>query len=204
MTADYLSTVAHNLRHLAMLTPPQPKRNLASHGTRIPMTEDDPYLGSRVRWGSIPEGRGGTMRTMQTMAQLAHEATHDPVFIKFARQFSGIQDLESWTRDHFVYQDEHEELIRTPRFMLEDMGRVSGTQVVGLQGDCDDVATFLAAAARVLGYPARLVAIRVNASSPDFEHVFAQANVQGEWATLDPTVDIGTDIRSLEDMIVQV
>jgi transglutaminase-like putative cysteine protease len=204
MNDVYLRTVATNLAHLRTLVPEQPKRNLASNATSLPMTEDDVVLNRQIKWGSIPEGRAGTYRTMQTMAALARQAATDPVFIKFARQFSGIDDLESWMRDHFTYRDEHEELIRTPRFMLEDMGRIAGPRVVGLEGDCDDAATFLSAAAKVLGYPARLVAIRYNAANPDFEHVFAQACANGEWVTLDPTVDVNTTIQSVEDMIVAV
>src|SRR5262245_39935598 len=166
----YMQTVAHNLSHLRVTVPQQPKRNLASNSATMPMTEDDVYLSRRIKWGQIPEGRMGTRRTMETMAQLARESARDPLFQKFVKQFTGLHDLERWTRDHFVYRDEHEELIRTPLFMLQDMGRSSGNRIIGLEGDCDDVATFLTAAAKVLGRPARLVAIRANRGNPDFEH----------------------------------
>jgi transglutaminase-like putative cysteine protease len=168
------------------------------------MTEDDPTLSRQIRWSEIPDGRAGTHRTLKTMAEMARQAARDPKFYSFAQQFSGLSDLESWMRDHFTYRDEHEEVLRTPRFMLEDMGRTAGTRVVGLEGDCDDSATFLAAAARVLGYPARLVAIRHDPSNPDFQHVFAQAKAGAEWITLDPTIDVGTVMESLEDMIVGI
>lgn len=201
---SYLRTVHRNLQHLRALRPPAPKPNLAESATGMPMTEDDVYLNQRIHWGSIPEGRPGTQQTMQTMARLAREATRDPVFVEFIRQFGTLNDLETWMREHFTYRDEHEELIRTPRFMLADMGRTSGTRIVGLEGDCDDAATFLSAAAKAMGYSARLVAIRYHRSNPDFEHVFAQALDQGQWVTLDPTVEVGTTIQSIEDMIVPV
>jgi|SRR5215831_7060862 len=204
MTDSYMATVAQNLAHLRILIPPQPKRNLASNSPNIPMTDDDVYLNSMIHWATIPDGQAGTRRTMETMAQMAREATQDPFFVQFARQFSSLGELESWMRNHFVYRDEHEEILRTPVFMLSDMGRTSGTRVVGLEGDCDDASTFLAAAAKAMGYRTRLVAIRYNKTNPDFEHVFTQAFDGGQWHMLDPTIDTDTVIQSIEDMIVTV
>jgi transglutaminase-like putative cysteine protease len=200
----YLNSIHHNLSHLRSIIPAQPKRNLAANSKSLPLTEDDPVLANQMKWSAIPEGHPGTHRTLQIMAQMAREASRDPKFVKFARQFSGLSDLENWMRDHFTYRDERTEVLRTPVFMLEDMGRTTGTRIVGLEGDCDDSATFLGAAAKVLGFPARLVAIRHNPNVPDFEHVFAQAFDRDGWATLDPTVDIGTVINSIESMIVNV
>jgi transglutaminase-like putative cysteine protease len=204
MTDFYMRSVSSNLAHLRTLTPAQPKRNLASNGATLPLTEEDDFLNPQIRWSNIPEGKAGTRSTMQTMAQLARQAAQDPEFIKFMRQFSGVSDFEEWVRDHFVYRDEQQELIRTPIFMLEDMGRTSGTHVVGLEGDCDDIATFISAGICVLGLPARLVAIRHDQNDPNFQHVFAQANESGQWITLDPTIDTDTTMQSLEDMIVPV
>jgi hypothetical protein len=184
-----------NFPHLQALLPERPKRNLAANASTMSMSDDDPMLAPQIRWKAIGDGRSGTRQTMDWMAELAREALDDPAFVKFVHQyFSSVEDLEAWTRSHFTYRDEREELLRTPVFMLSH----------GMQGDCDDVATFLAAAARALGCPARLVAIRYDPSHPDFEHVFAQAYKSGEWLTLDPTVDTDTTIQSVEDMIVAV
>lgn len=196
----YMRTIATNLAHFRPLIPPQPKRNLASNSKALPKTDDDAYLSARIHWGAIPEGRAGTARTLQTMAELARDAARDPRFQQFARQFSDVLELEQWMRDHFTYRDEQEEILRTPMFMLGDMGRMAGTRVVGLEGDCDDAATFLAAVVKVMGLPARFVAIRWNKSNPDFEHVFTEGYQNGEWITLDPTVEEGTVIHSVEDM----
>ena len=200
-TTSYLTALNSNLRHLRLLIPPQPKRNLAaSTAPTVPVTESDPFLQPNIRWRNIPVGRPGTKITLQTMVALAREAVHQPEFRQFAAQFSSLEDLESWTRERFVYRDENEEVVRTPMFMLRDMGRTSQNRIIALEGDCDDISTFLAAAAKVLGYPARFVAIRYHSDSPDFEHVFAQALRGREWVTLDPTVDTGTVICSIENM----
>src|SRR5215831_14324231 len=108
MAHPYMQTLATNLAHLHALIPPQPKRNLASNSASMPMTEEDSYLAPQIRWRSIPEGRPGTHRTMQTMADIARQATHDADFVKFAWQFSSLGELDTWMRQHFVYRDEHD------------------------------------------------------------------------------------------------
>jgi transglutaminase-like putative cysteine protease len=199
-----MRALAANLAHLRTLVPPARRPNLASNAAEIPMTEDEPYLSRQIKWQTIPTGRAGTRRTLQVMAELARQAAADPAFRKFMGQFGGISDFEDWVRSHFVYRDEHEETIRTPMFMLRDMGRHNQDRVIGLEGDCDDSATFLGAGAKVLGLPAQLTAIRVNRQNPEFEHVFAEAYSNGQWLTLDPTVEETTNIQAIESMTVQV
>lgn len=201
---SYIPSLHANLAHLIALRPPTVKRNLASSAPAMPPTETDTFLAQQIAWRDIPPGRAGTSTTVQTIAQAARQAAADPVFRKWAKDFTTIQDAEAWVRDHFVYRDEREEVYRTPKFMLEDMGRVAGDRVIGLEGDCDDVAGFLAAISKTLQYPTRLVAIRYDPSNPDFEHVFAEAQDAGQWLTLDPTIEAGSTIRSVEDMVVNV
>lgn len=55
--------------------------------------------------------------------------------------------------------------------------------------NCDDVATFLAACAQILGNPVRFVTVGFKATpSPDFSHVFCEAYCSraNGWVTLDP------------------
>jgi len=112
---------------------------------------------------------------------------------------------DSWVRAHFNYRDEYEEIVRSPDFMLADMGRVDAIgRVVQLEGDCDDVSTFYAAVALVLGKRARFVAIRYRAENPNFEHVFAQVYDGVQWLVYDATVKPGTRIESIEEMTEDV
>jgi hypothetical protein len=55
------------------------------------------------------------------------------------------------------------------------------------RGDCDDATTFLAAAAEVLGSPARIVTVSTRPSKEP-NHVYAEAMVGGRWNGLDATV----------------
>lgn len=203
MSNEYLYSLQFNLPHLRTLIPRQPKRNLAT-GPTVPDTETDAYLTSRIHWSTIPGGHMGTHITLEKMAEQARTASHDVNFQKFARQFHSLHEMEGWVRDHFIYRDESEEILRTPQFMLRDMGRISQDRVIGLEGDCDDIAGFLAAVTYTMGYPTRLVAIRTHSDNPSFEHVFSEANDGNQWVTLDPTVDPGTEIHSIDDMVVMV
>jgi len=55
------------------------------------------------------------------------------------------------------------------------------------RADCDDATTFLAAAAEVLGAPARIVTVSTR-SNKEPNHVYAEAQVGGRWLGLDATV----------------
>lgn len=134
------------------------------------------------------------------MAQLARAAANDPAFVAFARGLGSIGSLDAWVRETFIYRDESEEIVRTPQFMLADMGRMDNGRVVRLEGDCDDISTFYCAACSALGHRARFVAIRFRQETLNFEHVYAQAYDGGRWLTLDATVRPGTPIKSLEEL----
>ena len=139
------------------------------------------------------------------MARLARAAASDPDFRAFARRLATLEGIEAFVRSHYAYRDEHEEIVRDPRFMLADMGRVDpGGRVVGLEGDCDDVSTFYAACAVAIGKAARFIAIRYTPGNPNFEHVFTQAYDGGQWKILDATVPAGTPMRWIESMIEEV
>lgn len=138
------------------------------------------------------------------MAALAKAAANDPKFSAFARSLGSLAAVDSWVRAHYSYRDEWEEIVRDPRFMLGDMGRMEGGRVVGLEGDCDDIATFYAAMVTALGYRARLHAIRYNPSNPNFEHVFTQVYDGGDWRILDGTLPPETPMNWIESMIEDV
>jgi transglutaminase-like putative cysteine protease len=138
------------------------------------------------------------------MAQLARSAASDPDFVSKARQLGSLDAVERFVRDRFVYRDEGEEIVRDPRFMLGDAGRFDGTRTVGVEGDCDDVSTLFAAFSKALGYRARFMAIRYSPTNPNFEHVFAQAYDGGIWRVLDATVQQGTTVEWIENIVLEV
>jgi transglutaminase-like putative cysteine protease len=134
------------------------------------------------------------------MAQLARAAASDPEFRAVAHQFSSMNAVEAWVRENYSYRDENEEIVRTPQFMLADMGRSESGRVVQLEGDCDDVATLFAAFGKALGLYTRLTAIRYTADNPEFEHVFTEVYDGGKWRAFDATVPAGTNLQWLESM----
>lgn len=135
---------------------------------------------------------------------MARSAASDPAFIRTARYHGSLDGVESWVRRHFVYRDEKEEVVRDPRFMIGDVGRFDGVRYVGLEGDCDDVSTLFAAFSKALNHHARFVAIRYNPSNPNFEHVFTQAYDGRKWRDLDATVQPGTTLEWIENMIEEI
>lgn len=138
------------------------------------------------------------------MAQLARAAASDPEFSALARRLGSIDGIESFVRARFEYRDEYEEIVRDPRFILADMGRIDNGRVVGLEGDCDDAATLFAAFSVAINRPARLHAIRYTSYNPNFEHVFAEAYDVSGWRILDATVPPGTQMQWIESMIEDV
>lgn len=59
-----------------------------------------------------------------------------------------------------------------------------------MEGDCDDMCIMACSMFVNLGVLCRMTAIK---SSPgEFDHVFAEANVNGSWVPVDPTVQYGT------------
>lgn len=134
------------------------------------------------------------------MALVARNAAKDSNFVTLARSLGTIDAVESFVRDRYVYRDESEEIVRTPQFMLADMGRIDNGRVVRLEGDCDDVATLFAAFTYALGFKTRLIAIRYTPENPNFEHVFTEVYDGGNWRILDATVPPGTHMTWIDDM----
>jgi hypothetical protein len=139
------------------------------------------------------------------MARLARAAANDPEFREFLRTLGTLRGAEAWVRMNYVYRDETEEIVRTPQFMLADVGRIENDgRVVGLEGDCDDISTFLAAVAVTFGYRTRLKAIRYNPSNPNFEHVFPEVYDGGRWRIIDATISPGAPMEWIEEMNQEV
>lgn len=149
------------------------------------------------------------MQTLTAMEQLARSAARNPEFKRgitglgfvLGRFWSGgvdtIDSIDEWTRSHFRYRAELEEVVRTPRFMLESLSSDGF-----FEGDCDDVSVFVASILAMIGVPVRYVAIRYRGDQ--FEHVYVEAFDGTRWRVIDPTVEKGTTYNEIERMVVAV
>lgn len=137
------------------------------------------------------------------MAQLARKAQNDAIWIHFAATFSTgdvgtrIRAIDSWCRTNYRYRDESEEVVRSPEFMLQDLA-LQGY----VEGDCDDIATFITAILKTLGISSRLFAMQSQPEGP-YDHVFAEG-FYGGWVPIDPTVDFGTVYHVYSQLIEYV
>jgi len=135
---------------------------------------------------AAPNGSAANFHTVRLMRQLVQLRKTDPAIIQTAcniiyqtPQFS--DDAESRALFEFV------------RDRIRYVKDVAGIETLAdpaitLQravGDCDDQTALLATLLEAVGYPTRFV--MQGYQTREFEHVFMQAFVNGEWVTMDPT-----------------
>jgi len=107
--------------------------------------------------------------------------------------------VDDFLRSKFIYVDEKIETLQTPDYML------SGLDMSGLlAGDCDDISTLHAALLTALGFQVRFIAIRSFREVSDFDHVYLEANNNGEWIMYDITLPLGTQVEYFGRIAIQV
>lgn len=133
------------------------------------------------------------------MLSLARRAARNPDFVRGVLLVDGarcsVEDIDRTWRPFFVYRDEREEIVRSPEWMLRDFETLGR-----LEGDCDDIATFVAAVALVCGFTVRVTAIRYTATVMHFEHVFTEVLDGLTWRVIDLTVPVGSTMYAYEVM----
>lgn len=101
-----------------------------------------------------------------------------------------LQNADTFLRERFVYESEAIETLLYPDYMLNGL-EMSGRLV----GDCDDISTLHATLLAALGFDVRFVAIRSTYTDPNFDHVYIEANLDGEWIMFDITIPYGATIE---------
>lgn len=134
----------------------------------------------------------GTIQTLQAMKRLTIQAIHsqEPRQIVSELITSGFcadpldltRALRFWILRHVAIVDEFEELLKSPRLMIQEIQSTGRTM-----GDCDDIAMLGAAVMGSAGLPVRFKAVF---PTPDgsFAHVFTEHQLNGAWYAFDPTV----------------
>jgi transglutaminase-like putative cysteine protease len=135
----------------------------------------------------LSNGYAGVVATLATMRALVNEYKTNVKLRQIATQiifltpekdeFSEADALFAFVRDTIRYvKDVHGvETLATPIITL-------ATKI----GDCDDQTTLLATLLESVGYPTRFVIAAYHVSD-EFEHVYLQACVAGEWLDMDAT-----------------
>lgn len=132
-------------------------------------------------------GQAGTVQTIKLMRQLVDAALRDPSIIRLAtdivRHIPAFDDLSEvrgaydWVKSNirFTKDPVNKEKLYPPAELLKIRA-----------GDCDDISMMLGTLVMALGYPARLITVSANSSSPDqFSHVYVEAQVHGSWIPMD-------------------
>lgn len=110
-----------------------------------------------------------------------------------------LSDVDTFLRDRFVYMPETIETLLYPDYMLNGL-EMSGRLV----GDCDDITTLHATLLTALGFPVRLVAIRSARDNSNYDHVYLEANLNGEWIMFDVTIPLHTDVEFYSRVAIPV
>ena len=133
--------------------------------------------------------RSFTYSTLGTMSRFARDGARDYDLVKLARsialpaapdrdQVGQAAALLGWVSDSvcYVFDPQGVELVQEPRLTWQQ-----------LAGDCDDMATLLAALLGALGIDAGFRAVATEVPG-QFDHVYALAGVNGKWMPADATV----------------
>jgi predicted transglutaminase-like cysteine proteinase len=140
----------------------------------------------------LAPGDLGIAQTVLTMQQLINDASTHPAVRQAAihivreaqigsRDRRGeIHAVFNWAKRHMRFTDDPyaREVLAHPAHTLETRA-----------GDCDDYVVVMGGLLKALGRPTRIVTIRADRREPGRQsHVFLQAQADGQWITLDPTV----------------
>jgi hypothetical protein len=136
----------------------------------------------------LADGDLGTAQTIALIRQLVDRGMKDPVVNRTAlsilqnvpahNEEAEVRAIYDWVRAHIRFTKDlyGKETLRPAAVILE----------VGA-GDCDDInGVLLPALLGTVGYRTHLVTVACHAEAPDqFSHVYAEADVRGQWIPLD-------------------
>lgn len=151
----------------------------------------------RIKIWALPEDKDQQVAlTVTAMIQQVASGAWDPELRALAERLAlgkrtrsaVASHMSEWIRQKvtFRFDPRDIELLRTPAALARDLLRSRD-----VAGDCDDMATLLAALLFSLGIPVAFVTIATSPHRPEFRHVFVAARVgpRGEWEHFDPSVD---------------
>jgi len=138
-------------------------------------------------FSALPEGAAGIRATLSAMMRAARigsttleirELAQRIVAPVAARDYAGeLSAIQSWVKNNIRYTQDpvNAEMLKDPIALINDPF-----------GDCDDMATLVAALAMSIGFPARFVAIGTNEIGV-FEHVYTEILLGTVWLSVETT-----------------
>lgn len=134
-----------------------------------------------------PTGRAQIPHTLRLMRQAVDRGRTRPAILQAASSIIWLTP----SRDHVA---ECAALFNYVQSMIRYQQDVYGVETLASPevtlarrvGDCDDMSTLLCALFESVGYPTRFVAAGYQ-SPGDFEHVYCQVCIDGQWIDCDPT-----------------
>lgn len=144
---------------------------------------DYPFTTTLAR---APSGRSGPFHTVRKMREFVELGKVDPLVMRTAVRLV----IEAPPRDEWREVESIFNYVRgSVRYVRDVVGVETladpATTLRRMVGDCDDKATLLAAMLESVGYPCRFVMASYHGD--DFEHVYLQCLLLGNWYDLDPT-----------------
>lgn len=128
------------------------------------------------------------MHTIRVMRSLVENAKHSAPIIDAAVSIIYLTPQKDQLAEACAIFDYVRDSIRYVRdvFGTETLADPR-TTLLRKVGDCDDQSTLLAALLEAVGYRTRFVV--AGYSSTNYEHVYVQVFVRGQWFNCDPTED---------------
>lgn len=135
---------------------------------------------------SIPDGREGIRATLKAMSTFVRRFKTNPLIMTLTRRIVLPVQGEEWAAEAEAVLNFVRKTVRYTR----DVRGVETVQdpVTTLKfrtGDCDDMATLLAAMLESIGHPTRFVAIGF--APNQFCHVYAETKVGNRWIAMEAT-----------------
>ena len=140
----------------------------------------------------LPRGDAGTFKTVAAMADMIRKGSRHPAVRSLAvsivypyksdlekaeKLFSYVQRNVNYVRDSALT-----EMVHSAQY------QVSAYHSNGFyHGDCDDHTVLLGSMLLSVGYPVRIVVIRVGRTPGPFNHVYLEALVGTRWIPMDAT-----------------
>lgn len=138
---------------------------------------------------SLPSGDAGVAKTMQLIRSLVDSAIKDPFVNRTAieiLQQSNAPQYDQSAAAQIIYEWVH----RNIRYVQDPVGketvRPANVILEVRAGDCDDInGVLIPSLLGTIGITTRGVTIAATPGSDDFTHIYAEANLNGQWVALD-------------------